>query len=64
VTETIELRAGAARAVIAPAIGGSIAAFECDGDPILRPTPEQALAAGAVRSFSCFTATGGSGRGA
>jgi aldose 1-epimerase len=54
VTETIELRAGAARAVIAPAIGGSIAAFECDGDPILRPTPEQALAAGAVRSFACF----------
>jgi len=54
VTETIELRAGAARAVIAPAIGGSIAAFEFDGRPILRPTPEQALAHGMVRSFACF----------
>jgi aldose 1-epimerase len=54
VTETIELRAGSARAVIAPAIGGSIAAFECDGHPILRPTQGQALAEGAVRSFACF----------
>jgi aldose 1-epimerase len=54
VTETIELRAGAARAVIAPAIGGSIAAFEFDGQPILRPTSGKALAEGAVRSFACF----------
>jgi aldose 1-epimerase len=54
VTETIELSAGSARAVIAPAIGGSIAAFESDGQAILRPTPEKALAEGAVRSFACF----------
>jgi aldose 1-epimerase len=54
VTGTIELRAGSARVVIAPAIGGSIAAFECDGHPILRPTPWQALAEGTVRSFACF----------
>jgi aldose 1-epimerase len=54
VTETIELRVGPARAVIAPAIGGSIAEFEYDGQPILRPTHERALAEGAVRSFGCF----------
>ena len=53
-TETIELSAGSARVVIAPAIGGSIAAFQCDGEAILRPTPETALAEGAVRSFACF----------
>jgi len=54
VTATIELVAGAARVVIAPAVGGSIAAFECDGKAILRPTPEAAIAAGEVRSFACF----------
>jgi aldose 1-epimerase len=54
VTETIELSAGSARVVIAPAIGGSIAAFQCGGEKILRPTPERALAEGAVRDFACF----------
>jgi aldose 1-epimerase len=54
VSETIELRAGSACVVIAPAIGGSIAAFQYDGQPILRPTPEQALTEGAVRNFACF----------
>jgi aldose 1-epimerase len=54
VTETIELSAGSARVVIAPAIGGSIAAFQCDGEAILRPTPEGALAEGTVRNFACF----------
>jgi aldose 1-epimerase len=53
-TETIELCAGSARVAIAPAIGGSIAAFQCDGEAILRPTPESALAEGAVRRFACF----------
>jgi aldose 1-epimerase len=53
-TETIELSAGSARVVIAPAIGGSIAAFQCDGHAILRPTPEKALADGTVRRFACF----------
>ncbi|HVR92410.1 MAG TPA: aldose 1-epimerase [Casimicrobiaceae bacterium] len=52
--ETIELFAGSARAVIAPAIGGSIAAFQCGGQAILRPTPSRALAEGAVRDFACF----------
>jgi len=54
VTETIELSAGSARVVIAPAIGGSIVAFQCDGEAILRPTPEKAVAEGAVRDFACF----------
>jgi len=53
-TETVELSAGSARAVIAPAVGGSIAAFECGGQSILRPTPAKALAGGAVRDFACF----------
>ena len=53
-TETIELSAGSARVVIAPAIGGSIVAFQCDGEAILRPTPEKAVAEGAVRDFACF----------
>ncbi len=53
-TETVELSAGSARAVIAPAIGGSIAAFQCGDQPILRPTPSRALAEGAVRDFACF----------
>ena len=53
-TETIELSAGPARVVIAPAIGGSIVAFQCDGEAILRPTPEKAVAEGAVRDFACF----------
>jgi aldose 1-epimerase len=54
VTETIELSAGSARVVIAPAIGGSIAAFQFGGEAILRPTAERALAEGAVRDFACF----------
>lgn len=53
-TETVELSAGSARAVIAPAVGGSIATFQCGGQDILRPTPEKALAEGAVRDFACF----------
>ena len=53
-TDTVELRAGRARAVIAPSVGGAIAAFEYDGLPILRPTPAEALAVGAVRLFACY----------
>ena len=53
-TETVELSAGSARVVIAPAVGGSIAAFECGGQAILRPTPSRALTEGAVRDFACF----------
>ena len=53
-TEIIELSAGEARVVVAPSIGGSIAAFVYGGHPIFRPTPATALAAGAVRNFACF----------
>jgi aldose 1-epimerase len=54
VTATIELRAGPARIVLAPAIGGAIAAYEWNGEPILRATPEDALAAGDVRGLSSY----------
>jgi aldose 1-epimerase len=54
VTATLELRAGAARALLAPGIGGAIAAFEWNGEPILRPTAEAALAAGDVRRFASY----------
>jgi aldose 1-epimerase len=54
VTETVELLAGPTRVVVVPRIGGSIAAFEYDGQPILRPTLDSALDEGAVRSFACF----------
>ena len=53
-TETIELSAGSARVVIAPSVGGSISAFEYASQAILRPTPDTAIAEGAVRQFACF----------
>lgn len=53
-TATVELAAGPARVVIAPSVGGSIASFEYDGMPVLRPTPPDELGARAVRNFACF----------
>jgi aldose 1-epimerase len=53
-TATLELRAGAARTLLAPEIGGAITAFEWNGEPILRPTPGDALAAGEVRRFASY----------
>jgi len=53
-SDAFELRAGAARLVVAPAIGGSIAHYEHDGAPVLRPTSAQAFAAGTVREFACY----------
>lgn len=53
-TATLELRAGAARMILAPEIGGAIAAYEWNGEPLLRPTPEAALLAGDVRRFSSY----------
>ncbi len=53
-TETIELSADPARVVIAPSVGGSVASFIFDGKPILRSTPDDAIALGAVRQFACF----------
>lgn len=48
-TDRIELSAGDWRTSIAPAIGGSLLSLTFKGEPILRPTPEQAIAAGDVR---------------
>ena len=39
VPELIELRSGAARVALAPAIGGAIALYEWNGDAVLRATP-------------------------
>jgi aldose 1-epimerase len=54
VTATVELRAGASRVTLAPEVGAAIAAYEWNGEPVLRPTPEDALAAGDVRRFSSY----------
>jgi aldose 1-epimerase len=54
VTTTLELRAGPARVVLAPEIGGAIAAYEWNGKPVLRPTPDAALAASDVQRLSSF----------
>lgn len=51
---TLELRAGPSRMMLAPQIGGAIAAYEWNGEPLLRPTPEAALAAGDVGSFAAY----------
>ena len=42
-TTTLELSAGPARVVLAPDVGGAIAAYEWHGKPVLRPTPQDAL---------------------
>jgi aldose 1-epimerase len=52
--DTIELRAGAARVLVAPVVGGAIAAFDWNGEAILRPTRAKALANGDVREFACY----------
>jgi aldose 1-epimerase len=54
VTTTLELRAGPARVVLAPEVGGAIAAYEWNGKPVLRPTPNDALAASDVQRLSSF----------
>jgi aldose 1-epimerase len=54
VPATLELRAGAARVLVAPRVGGAIAAYEWHGAPVLRTTPQDALAAGDVRRFSSY----------
>jgi aldose 1-epimerase len=54
VPATLELRAGTARVLVAPEVGGAIAAYEAHGAPVLRATPQDALAAGDVRRFSSY----------
>ena len=48
------MRAGAARLALAPEVGGAIAAYERNGQPILRPTPADAIAARDVLGFSSY----------
>ena len=53
-TSLVELRAGAARATLAPDIGGSVVRYECNDQPILRPTSTATLAAGDVLGVSSY----------
>jgi aldose 1-epimerase len=50
----IELSCGALRLVLAPEVGGAVAAFERDGLPLFRRTHADALAAGDVRGFASY----------
>ena len=54
-TATLELRAGAARVTLAPEVGGAIAGYEWNGEPVLRPTPDDALASRDVRRFASYS---------
>jgi aldose 1-epimerase len=53
-SELIKIHSGALTLAIAPETGGAVAAFECDGVPLFRPTSSSALAAGDVRGFACY----------
>lgn len=53
-TATLELRTGAARVVLAPGVGGSIAAYEWRDRAVLRPASADALARGDVRDFASY----------
>jgi aldose 1-epimerase len=50
----VQLAVGAARLVLLPALGGSIGGFTLGGRPILRPTPDEAIACANVRLASCY----------
>jgi aldose 1-epimerase len=50
----IELRSGALRLVLAPEVGGAVAAFERDGAPLLRAATADAIAVGDVRRFASY----------
>jgi len=54
VVKTIELKAGPARVVLAPEVGGAVASFDWRGQPLLRPTSAAALALGTVRLFASY----------
>lgn len=53
-TTALELSSGPTRLVLAPQVGGAIAAYEWNGAAILRPTPSEALAAGEVQRFASY----------
>ncbi len=40
--------------LIAPAVGGALAAYDWNGEAILRRTAPEAMASGAVREFACY----------
>jgi aldose 1-epimerase len=50
----IRLAADDAVVEIAPDTGGAIASFSLRGEPILRPTPEDARSSGDVRRHACY----------
>ncbi len=50
----IRLSAADALVEISPQAGGAIASFALGGEPILRPTPDDALAARDVRRHACY----------
>jgi aldose 1-epimerase len=50
----VEIATESARVRIAPDVGGSIVGFTLDDAPILRPTPDAAIAAGDVRQAACY----------
>lgn len=52
--ELVTIACGDARADVAPAVGGAVAAFRWRGVDVLRPTPAEALAARNVRAFASF----------
>lgn len=52
--DILELIDGKAAVGIAPAMGCAIVAFTLRGQPVLRPTPAEALAGGNVRLAGCY----------
>ena len=52
--DLITLEAGALRAVVAPAAGGSLASLHQGARPVTRETPPEALAARAARQTACY----------
>ena len=51
---SVELRNASARVVLAPEAGGSIASYDWNGNPILRPTGATAFASGDARDFASY----------
>lgn len=52
--DVLQLATSAATLRIAPRVGGALASFVVAGTPILRPTPDTALARGDVLATSCY----------
>ncbi len=52
--ETVEIAAGECRALVCPAIGGSVARLMWRGTDILRRAPDEAIAQREVRRMGCY----------